>query len=144
MDQVITPGLPVAIDPLDLARDHFVVAGEAWRRYRAGEIDPARCGLSGVEGKAGWWWIAGNLVRDVAALANMELLPWDVWGGMPAPDEPASGELLELLDELAAITADPDTAAEARGRYGRDDRLRVPEQVFNVLRQADEPVAAPA
>ncbi|WP_051393265.1 transglutaminase domain-containing protein [Glycomyces arizonensis] len=143
MDEVITPGLPVAIDPLDLTRDQFVVAGEAWRRYRAGAIDPDRCGLLD-EGKSGPWWIAGNLIRDIAALAGTELLPWDVWGAMPAPDETIGNELLELFDELAAITADPDTAADVRDRHGRDDRLRVPDQVFNFLRQAREPVITPA
>ena len=28
----------------------------------------------------GLWFIASNVVRDVAALNNHEMLPWDVWG----------------------------------------------------------------
>ena len=28
----------------------------------------------------GLWFIAGNLIRDAAALNNMETLPWDVGG----------------------------------------------------------------
>jgi hypothetical protein len=34
-------------------------------------------GLSQLD-EAGYWWIAANLLRDVAALNNMEMLPWDV------------------------------------------------------------------
>lgn len=55
-------------DLLDVPRDAFVVAGED---------DPDRYGLT-VVNEAGLWWIAANLVRDVAALRNMEMLPWDV------------------------------------------------------------------
>jgi Transglutaminase-like superfamily len=128
--------LGITFEPDDVPRDQFVVAGDAWIRCRTGELDPSRCGLEG-EGQSGWWWIAGNLVRDVAALAKMELLPWDVWGAMPGPDEPIDDVLAAEFDQLAAITADPDTAAESRARYD-DERFRVPAHVYNVLRQSIE------
>lgn len=130
--------LGVTFDPDDVPREQFVVAGDVWIRCREGELDPSRCGLEG-EGQSGWWWIAGNLVRDVAALAKMELLPWDVWGVMPRPGEPINDFLAEEFDQLAAITADPDTAAESRARYD-NERFRVPAWVYNFLRQANEPV----
>jgi hypothetical protein len=82
----------------------------------------------------GLWFIAGNLVRDVAALNNMELLPWDDWGAMPAPDEPLDDGLLAFLDELAALTRGLDaTWAELRARYESDERLKVPATVFNAV-----------
>ncbi|HEY1094598.1 MAG TPA: transglutaminase domain-containing protein [Glycomyces sp.] len=141
MDPVQAAEFDLDFDPADVPRDRFIVAGQAWLGYRAGEIDADRCGLPGVPGgESGPWWIAGNLVRDAAALANMELLPWDDWGAMPAPDEEIGPELTALLDDLAAITADPDTAAEARTRYETDDRLRVPAQVRNAVRETAEPV----
>ena len=127
----------------DVPRDQFVVAGDAWRRCRAGDDDPKRYGLNGIN-EFGDWWIASNLVRDVAALANLELLPWDDWGAMPGPEDDMSEDLLALFDELAAATADPDTAADARARYEADDRIRVPDLVRNAQRGRREPLIAPA
>ncbi|HZQ37871.1 MAG TPA: transglutaminase-like domain-containing protein [Dehalococcoidia bacterium] len=118
-------------DVLDVPRDRFVIAGDGWARCRAGEADPERFGILDM---AGLWFIAGNLVRDVAALNNIELLPWDVWGAMPRPGEPISDEQLTLFDHLAALTHDPDTAfAELRAMYESDARLRVPPVVFNAV-----------
>ena len=69
----------------------------------------------------------------------MELLPWDVWGGMPGPDDPITDVLAEEFDQLAAITASPDTAAESRAQY-ENKQFRVPAHVYNFLRQTNEPV----
>ena len=40
---------------------------------------------------ADFWFVAGNVMRDFAALNNMEMLPWDVWGAMIRRDEPLAG-----------------------------------------------------
>jgi len=141
MDPLLIKTLGFEFDPADVPRDRFVVGGRAWIRYRAGKLDPDKCGLT-LPGEQGAWWIAANLIRDVAALANMELLPWDVWGRMPEPEDAIGPDLIALLDELAAVTADPDTAAEVRSRYEADERLRVPEQVRNHLRRRLETVIA--
>jgi hypothetical protein len=130
--------LGIAFNPAEVPREEFVVAGDAWIRCREGGLDPFRCGLEG-EGQSGWWWIAGNLVRDVAALSKMELLPWDVWGGMPGPDRPIAEVLAEEFDRIAAITADPDTAAESRALYAKEP-FRVPAHVYNFLRRRTESV----
>jgi hypothetical protein len=53
-----------------------VIAGEAWARCRASTADPETFGLT-VTNEAGYWWVAGNLMRDAAELRNIELLPWD-------------------------------------------------------------------
>lgn len=140
MDPVQVKEFGIDFDPADVPRDKFVVAGQAWTAYRAGEIDADKCGLPGIPGESGPWWIAANLIRDVAALSNMELLPWDVWGRMPEPEDEIGPDLVSLLDEIAATTADPDTAADVRSRYETDERLRVPEQVLNAVRQTAEPV----
>jgi hypothetical protein len=134
--------LGTTFDPADVPRQQFVVAGAAWIRCRKGDLDPSECGLEG-DGQSGWWWVAGNLVRDVAALSKMELLPWDVWGAMPGPADPIPAGLAAELDHLAAITAVPGTAAESRAHY-ENGQFRVPAQVYNFLRQADEPVPAAA
>jgi hypothetical protein len=140
MDPVQATAFKIDFDPADVPRDKFVVAGQAWTAYRAGELDADKCGLPGIPGESGPWWIAANLIRDAAALSNMELLPWDVWGRMPEPEDEIGPDLVALLDELAAVTADPDTAADVRSRYEADERLRVPEQVLNAVRQTAEPV----
>ncbi|MBE1875491.1 transglutaminase-like domain-containing protein [Myceligenerans pegani] len=125
------------IDVTDVPRDQFVVAGDAWLRCRAGEDDADRYGLT-VTQEFGAWWIAANLIRDTAALSNVEMLPWDVWGAIPEPEDTIGPDLTDLLDRLAALTADPTTAAEARRLYD-DARLRVPTTVRNANRGHDEP-----
>ena len=86
IDDVQRKMFGLAFNVLDTSREDFLVAGDAWARCRAGEADPARFGLSFMN-EGGYWWIAANLIRDVAALNNMEMLPWDVWGAMPRPGE---------------------------------------------------------
>ena len=131
---------PVDFDATDVPRDRFLIAGDAWARCRAGTADPGKFGLSQV-GEAGDWWIAGNLMRDAAALGNLELLPWDCWGAMPDEDEVIGDSRCALFDRLAALTQAPDRAFdELRQLVRDDDRLRVPPSVHNAVRHRDEPV----
>jgi hypothetical protein len=130
--------LSITFNPAVVPRDEFIVAGDAWIRCREGDLDPSRCGLEG-DGQSGWWWVAGNLVRDVAALSKMEMLPWDVWGAMPKPGDSISDAIAEDFDRLATVTADPDTATESRALYA-DKQFRVPVHVYNFVRQKNESV----
>jgi hypothetical protein len=124
----------VDFDLTDVPRDRFVVAGDAWDQIRAGQADPAKYGLSSIN-EAGDWWIAANLMRDAAALDNVELLPWDVWGAMPKPN----GKVDEaLFDELAEAIRRP--SIEEVRRLLRDDRLRVPSEVYNVQHRQKEAI----
>ncbi len=130
--------LRVDFDPLDVPHDRFLIAGDAWARCRSGELDPDTFGIHDMQGS---WFIAGNLVRDLAALNKVELLPWDDWGGMVGPDESLSDEQVAWFDELAALTRAPDTSFdELRTRYEGDERLRVPATVFNALRNCQEAI----
>jgi len=88
--------------------------------------------------ETGDWWIAGNLMRDAAALRNIELLPWDCWGAMPTPEHPIGGELATLFDQLAALTQTPDASFAELRQLCEDNRLRVPVAVHNHLRNRDE------
>jgi hypothetical protein len=127
-------------DVLDVPRDRFLTGGDAWARYRRGEADPDRFGLSMLP-EFGAWWIAGNLMRDAAALRNVELLPWDVWGAMPTPADPIDDDLAALFDRLAEVTDDPDAhAPELADLVENDGRLRVPPMVRNAARGIDEPI----
>ena len=115
----------------------FVIAGEAWARCRAGEADPSKFGIFDMNGL---WFIAGNVIRDAAALNNMEMLPWDSWGAMMGPGEPLQEDQLAFFDRLAALTCTPDACfAELRALY-QDDRLRVTATVFNAILNRPETI----
>jgi Transglutaminase-like superfamily len=140
LDEVWRTQLHIDDDPLDLARDRFLTAADAWDRCRSGEFDSTLFGIS-FGGLHGMCFVAGNLVRDVAALNKFEMLPWDVWGSQPAPDEVLDDQRLLFFDELAALTQDPDTSFEQlRQLYASDERVRVPVTVFNALRRQHEAV----
>jgi hypothetical protein len=125
---------PIDFDVTDVPRDRFLVAGDAWVRYRKGAESPDSFGLSATE-ETGAWWIAGDVMRDAAALTKVELLPWDAWGAMPPPGAPFD---TGLFDELAAATLDPELTGLAE--LMADPRLRVPEKVRNALLDRKEAV----
>ncbi len=122
----------VTIDTLDVARDQFLVAGDAWKLCRAGKEDAQNFGILDMHGL---WFIASNIVRDVAALNNREMLPWDVWGCMRLADNELD---TGFFDRLAGLTHAPDRHfAELRALY-TDPRIAVPTIVFNaVLNRAE-------
>ena len=122
----------IAFDPIDVPRDQFLVAGDAWQRCRAGKADASTFGILDMYGL---WFIAGNVIRDVAALNDHVMLPWDVWGAMTQKDEEID---LAFIDRLAALTAEPDRHfGELRAIY-KDPRVEVPTTVFNAVRNRPE------
>ena len=124
----------IAFDPLDVPRDQFVVAGDAWRLCRTGKADP---GAFGILDMHGLWFIAGNVVRDVAALNNREMLPWDVWGAMAQTDSELD---LPFIDRLAEFSHAPDRHfGDLRAIY-KDKRVAVPSTVFNAVLNRPDPV----
>lgn len=130
--------LHLEFDPLNVPRDQFLTGGGAWTMCRAGRMDAMKFGILDMWGA---WFIAGNLIRDVAALNNMEMLPWDSWGAMVQPGDAITPEKAALFDRLAALTADPDANFAELGALYRDDAsLRVPSQIFNAVRQRMEAV----
>jgi hypothetical protein len=123
---------------LDVPRDKFVIAGDAWLQCRNGEADP---GAFGIFDMRGLWFIAGNVLRDFASLNNMEMLPWDSWSVMTGPEAPIPDTTLELIDRVAELTLDGDARfTELRALYGNDERLRVPPMVFNIANRKLEDV----
>ena len=138
-DAVWREKLNIKHDICDVPRDQFLVAAEAWEQCRKDEADPAKFGIY-FTGMRGLWYIAGNLVRDLAALNKMETLPWDVWGAMPGLDEKLKEDQLVFFDRLAALTREPDASFDELRQLYEDDRLCVPEKVFNSLLQRTEVV----
>ncbi len=131
---------PVDFELADVPRDRFLIAGDAWVQCREGTADPADFGLSVIK-ESGLWWIAGNLMRDAAALGNIELLPWDCWGAMPVPDAEIGAPELVLFDQLAGHTRIADPAfGLLQELVAGDDRLTVPPKVLNAMRRCEEAI----
>lgn len=139
-DEHVDPTDGAVIDPLDVPRDRFLVAGQAFGLCRTGEADPQTFmvdpGLD-LETTRGWPYLQHNLVHDLAALTKIELLLWDAWG---LADQPASARDLDLLDRLAKLTSSPDPAlGELRELAAADPRLPVPRTVTSY-----DPLGGPA
>jgi len=124
----------VSFDPLDVPRDQFLVAGDAWRLCRDGKADPAAFGILDMYGL---WFIASNVIRDLAALNNHEMLPWDVWGAMTRTDAELD---LPFIDRLAAFSHAPDRHFDELRAIYKDERVAVPSIVFNAVLNRPDPV----
>jgi len=124
----------VTFDPLDVPHDQFVVAGDAWKLCRGGKADPAAFGILDMHGL---WFIAGNVIRDVAALNNHEMLSWDIWGAMARNDAELD---LPFFDRLAELSHAPDEHADALRAAYRDKRIAVPGTVFNAVLNRPDPL----
>ena len=141
LDAIQRNALHIDFNPLDVPRDKFIIAGDAWQMCRERGADPKNFGLTHAH-LQGLWFVAGNVIRDLASLNRMEMLPWDVWGAMDMNDEAMTEETKSMLDKVAALTlAGDEKFAEVRAIYESDERLSVPPVVFNALRNAAEKIA---
>ncbi len=114
----------VPFDPMDVPRDRFLVAGDAWRGCREGRVDPQTCGVSAAERLRGLWFVRGNVLRDLAALNGVELLPWDGWDPQLRVHAPLTEDDLAAADAVAAARSEDD-----RRRLYADPRLTVPAEI---------------
>jgi len=130
LDELQREVLKIKFDVMDVPRDQFVVGGKAWQMCRSGEQDPAKFGIFDMNGLG---FVRGDLVRDVASLNKVELLPWDCWGvilneQLDNPDD------LSLLDDIAALTANDVSDFEVVcARYESDPRLRVDGRLLSYV-----------
>jgi hypothetical protein len=139
-DEVWRKQLKIGHDAFDVPRDRFLTASDAWTRSRSGEIDPNLFGIF-HDSKRGRWFIAAELIRDVAALNKMEVLVWDIWGAMPQPNTRLNARQLRYFDQLAELTRDPDEAFDdLMALYRYDKGAQVPPVVFNVITNRTESV----
>ena len=125
----------IDFDTLDVPRDKFLVAGDAWRLCRDGKADPQAFGVLDM---AGLWFVASNVIRDVAALNNREMLPWDDWGGMTLVDAEID---LAFIDRLARLSREPDRHLDELRTVYEDPRVAVPPTVFNAVLGRPEAVS---
>jgi transglutaminase superfamily protein len=128
LEAVQRAALRIQFDPLDVPRSEFVVAGQAWQRCRSGRADADSFGILDLRGL---WFVRGNLVRDLAAFAKRELLPWDGWGIMATRDDGDAAEMA-LLDRVAELTLAGDDRHTERLELQRSHPgLRVPPSVLS-------------
>jgi len=123
-------GKPNLSDPEDVKRGEFLPGGEAWQAFRRREIDATKFGVYGTE-NWGPAEIKGNLLRDLAALNKVEMLPWDEWGPMRPMYAGETGEEFdEVLDQIAEICA-RDSFGPIASYYSGSD-LRVPNEMIGI------------
>lgn len=68
-----------SFNAMDVPRERFLTASEAWFRIKDEPEIALRFGVSSLD-LGGEWFVAGSLFREIAALRNLELKPWDYWG----------------------------------------------------------------
>ncbi len=121
--------LAIPFDPLNVPRDQFLPAGQAWIACRQGEADADHFGIFDMRGYA---FVRGNVVRDFLALNKIELLPWDGWGPMAASEAEALSRNVLLIDRLARLTLAGDELFLAlRATYENERRqFGVPTQLL--------------
>ncbi|MEV5898488.1 transglutaminase-like domain-containing protein [Streptomyces sp. NPDC052127] len=126
--QVSAAFYEVPFDPMDVPRNGFLVAGQAWRACRAGAVDPETFGVWADPGLRGKSLVLNSVILDLAARNGTEPLPWDGWGlsGLRKHDSLTEDDLA-LVDAVAAASTDE----EARRLYA-DPRLVVPREILSL------------
>lgn len=119
----------IPFDPMRVPRDDFLVGGEAWQACRLGFRDPETFGVSGSVRATGMMAVRAGVVRDLAALNKVEVLPWEVWGIAEAAEEDLGAAERELLDTIAKVESRGGPHAELRRLYLEHSALRVPETI---------------
>lgn len=128
------------VDVADLGtgpQSPFRTAARVWLDHRAGRLTDAdleRYGVSPDLPLRGRWFVRNYVLAELAHLAGHELLLWDLWGAMVAPevgpdgalvpvDPPADPGLDALVDEVARVLVDPDAPPATLDRLLANPRL---------------------
>jgi hypothetical protein len=119
IDEQLATALRLDFDPQDISPGTYLSGAEVWQRCRSGEADPMVFGVPGMWGAA---IVRGNVVRDLAALNKLELLPWDRWESW---DEAFIGEGSSdwLIDEVAQAVSS-NNWGQCRAFYEREAVLQ--------------------
>ncbi len=104
MDALQRRVLKLDFDPLDMPPGRFITGGQAWLMCRRQGADPDSFGIAQWHG---WDFVRGDLLRDVLALNNVEVLPWDFWPALQTPVAELPPNELARLDYLAGLAAQP-------------------------------------
>jgi hypothetical protein len=100
LDKVIAPRLDIDFDLTDLPAGKFITAGEAWRRCRSGEANPAVFGHG--EAASDLWFVRVNVMRDHYCINGRETSNWDTWRQAGAAHRVLSDAEMAAADPVAA------------------------------------------
>lgn len=121
----------VSFDTLDVPRERFLTASEAWFLIKDEPAIATRFGVSSLD-LGGQWFVAGSLLREIAALRKLELKPWDYWG-LSKDLSPVSTQVPQqariTLDHLASRLKNADLDGDGEPEVIADWPL--PEQVVS-------------
>jgi hypothetical protein len=132
LDALQREKLGIIFDPLDVPAEEFLTGGKAWEMCRTGKANPDAFGIFDMHGL---WFVRGDLIRDLASLNKMELLPWDSWGLIERDEKELSKSDLALLDQVATVTQlDNSRFDEIRSIYQNNEYLRVPPVIRSYLK----------
>lgn len=128
VDDVYRKKYKIDVNVFDIPRDQFLVAGQAWNGAKEEKYNPDLFGVSTID-IHGLWFIRSNVVRDLAAINKVEVLPWDYWGLSDKKFEELTEDELQLVDKVATATSpEKENFAEVKSLY-QDPRLQVPQVV---------------
>jgi hypothetical protein len=113
----------------NIPREQFILAGDAWKRCQAKEVNANDFGVGSIEGVRGLWFIRNDLVRDIAALNKFEVLPWDEWGLADKELEDMTKEELLIISQAAELTTDDTQFDEMQKLYDFTEGLKVPKVI---------------
>lgn len=128
IDEVYKKKYNFTVDIYDLPRDQFLVAGQAWKACNERLLNPELFGVLSI-GIKGKWFILNNVVRDLAALNKIEVLPWDEWGLADKKFETLTDDEIKLIDKIAEVTL-PETEnfSEIQNLF-QDERVKIPKVI---------------
>ena len=138
LDALQREQLGIDFDALDVPADRFIVGGNAWQMCRLGKADSDDFGINNLHGL---WFVRGNLIRDLASLNKVELLPWDAWGLIDKVEGPISDSDMSLLDKVATLSrGDNDLFTDVRSLYLGNNLLQVPPVIRSYRQSGFEEV----
>ena len=121
IDDIQRAHLQITFDPVHLPAEQFFTAARAWALCRKSK---AKSRDFGVNKKVkGWPYMRAQLLRELAALNKVEVLPWDNWWPLGTKEEiqvtamerksldhisAAINGLDEQFDDLRVLYDDPD------------------------------------
>jgi hypothetical protein len=134
-DNIWKKKLSIKHNVLDVPRNLFLTPADGWILSRQGKVDPNKFGI--FQGNMrGLWFLAGNLVKDLASINKMEMLQWDAWTGMPRPNNSMQNKkTLVFFDELANLMSDIENNFDTLQKFYNQGKnsVHVPDRVFNAL-----------
>ena len=92
----------------DVPTGQFVSASAAWKMIRVGSFDASQFGHGDDDGE---WFMHVNLIRDVLAMQNNEVSPWDQWRDVDGDNRVLDDSIRTLCDEMAHMAMRPQTRA---------------------------------